>query len=64
MSDRIFTVRERTDRNGLIMPITLIDDAVVFLFPDVHPDAVLAVDFQGALRVPDDGTTYGLPPGA
>ena len=45
------------------MPISLVDDGVVFSFPDIHPDAVLSVEFQSTLRVPDDGTTYGLPPG-
>lgn len=45
------------------MPISLVDHSVLFYFPEVHPDAVLSVDFQSTLRVPDDGTTYGLPPG-
>ena len=44
------------------MPISLVDHSVLFYFPQVHADAVLSVDFQSTLRVPDDGTTYGLPP--
>jgi len=32
-------------------------------FPEVHADAVLTIDFQRTLRIPDDGTTYPLPPG-
>jgi hypothetical protein len=45
------------------VPISLVGHSVLFYFPEVHPDAVLSVDFQSTLRVPDDGTTYGLPPG-
>ena len=45
------------------MPISLVGHSVLLYFPEVHPDAVLSVDFQSTLRVPDDGTTYGLPPG-
>jgi hypothetical protein len=29
----------------------------------VHPDAVLRVEFQRTLRIPDDGREYPLPPG-
>ncbi|MCZ4552193.1 hypothetical protein [Gordonia rubripertincta] len=37
-------------------------DTLVFSFPEVHADAVLNVRFHRTLRVPDDETTYGLPP--
>jgi len=43
--------------------IELRHDALVFSFPEVHPDAVLHVDFQRTLRIPDDGRDYPLPPG-
>ncbi|WP_439576297.1 hypothetical protein [Elioraea sp.] len=39
------------------------DDALQFAFPEVHPDAVLRIDFQRTLRVPDDGQRHFLPPG-
>jgi hypothetical protein len=43
--------------------IELRQDALVFSFPEVHPDAVLKVEFQRTLRIPDDGCDYPLPPG-
>ena len=43
--------------------IELKADSLVFSFPEVHRDAVLRVDFQRTLRIPDDGTDYPLPPG-
>jgi hypothetical protein len=43
--------------------IELKNDALVFSFPEVHPDAVLSVQFQRTLRIPDDGRTYPLPAG-
>ena len=43
--------------------ITLEQDRLVFRFPDVHADAVCAIDFQRTLRIPDNGKTYPLPPG-
>src|SRR3712207_3544367 len=43
--------------------IELQGDALVFRFPDVHQDAVLRVQFQRTLRIPDDGRDYPLPPG-
>ena len=43
--------------------IRLEHDSLVFAFPDVHPDAVLRIDFQRTLRIPDDASTYFLPPG-
>jgi hypothetical protein len=43
--------------------IELDADQLVFSFPDVHPDAILRINFQRTLRIPDDGRTYPLPPG-
>lgn len=43
--------------------IELRQDTLVFRFPEVHPDAVLRIDFQRTLRIPDDDRTYPLPPG-
>ena len=43
--------------------IQLKDDALVFRFPEVHPEAGLTIDFQRTLRIPDDGDEYPLPPG-
>lgn len=43
--------------------ITLEEDALVVTFPEVHPAAVLRLDFQRTLRIPDDGRAYPLPPG-
>ncbi|MCE9614871.1 MAG: hypothetical protein K8T26_11380 [Lentisphaerae bacterium] len=43
--------------------IELKRDALVFSFPEVHPSAVLSVDFQRTLRIPDDDKDYPLPPG-
>lgn len=34
-----------------------------FRFPDHHQDAILSIDFQRTLRIPDDGKRYKLPPG-
>ncbi|WP_137127118.1 hypothetical protein [Roseomonas sp. HF4] len=45
------------------MALGLDDDALVFEFPEIHPDAVLRVEFQRTLRVPDDGRRHHLPPG-
>ena len=43
--------------------IELIDDRLIFTFPEVHPDAKLTIEFQRTLRIPDDGKNYPLPPG-
>ena len=43
--------------------LELKNDALVFSFPDVHPHAVLRIDFQRTLRIPDDAHTYHLPAG-
>ena len=36
---------------------------LVFTFPKIHPEAELKITFQRTLRIPDDETTYSLPPG-
>lgn len=38
-------------------------DDLVFSFPEVHPLAACAVDFQRTLRIPDDDEVYPLPAG-
>src|SRR3954469_2790204 len=43
--------------------IELKNDSLVFSFPDVSPDALLSIDFQRTLRIPDDEESYPLPPG-
>jgi len=43
--------------------IELRDDSLVFHFPDHHRNALLSIDFQRTLRIPDDGKEYPLPPG-
>ncbi len=43
--------------------IELERDTLVFSFPEVHRDAVLRIDFQRTLRIPDDDRAYPLPPG-
>ena len=43
--------------------IEIKDDALVFAFPEVHPEARLRIDFQRTLRIPDDGKDYPLPSG-
>ncbi len=43
--------------------IELREDALLFRFPEVHPDAELAINFQRTLRIPDDEKSYPLPPG-
>lgn len=43
--------------------IELKNDRLVFAFPELHADAVLEVELQRTLRIPDDGRTYPLPPG-
>jgi hypothetical protein len=45
------------------MMIELKHDRLVFSFPEVHADAVLHVEFQRTLRIPDDDRDYPLPPG-
>ena len=43
--------------------VELIGDALVFSFPEIHPTAALRIEFVRTLRIPDDGSTYPLPPG-
>ena len=43
--------------------ITLERSKLVFRFPDVHEQAVCAIEFQRTLRIPDDERDYPLPPG-
>jgi hypothetical protein len=43
--------------------IELKNDALVFRFPEVHEEAVLRIEFQRTLRIPDDDRDYTLPPG-
>lgn len=43
--------------------IELKSDRLVVSFPEVTRDAVLTIDFQRTLRIPDDGKDYPLPPG-
>lgn len=43
--------------------IELQQDRLVIRFPEVHSDAVLHVEFQRTLRIPDDERSYALPPG-
>lgn len=43
--------------------VTLEHHRLVFRFPEVDPDAVMAVNFQRTLRIPDDNRDYPLPPG-
>jgi len=43
--------------------IELRRDALEFRFPEVHADAILRIDFQRTLRIPDGDREYPLPPG-
>ena len=43
--------------------LEIIDNALVFTFPEVHPKAQLAVSFMRTLRVPDNGKDHPLPTG-
>lgn len=42
--------------------LELLNDTLVFSFPEVHPDAVLEVVLHRTFRIPDDGKKYPLPP--
>ncbi len=44
------------------MALSIDRDRLYFEFPEVHTDAELSVTFHRTVRVPDDGTTYPLPP--
>lgn len=43
--------------------IELIQNQLVFSFPEIHPDARCMIGFQRTLRLPDDNKAYPLPPG-
>ncbi|MEX0891204.1 MAG: hypothetical protein WEB88_03465 [Gemmatimonadota bacterium] len=43
--------------------IELREDGLVFTAPEVHPEAVLRVELERTLRIPDDDRSYPLPPG-
>jgi len=43
--------------------IELLDNELIFSFPEVHPSARLSIQFQRTLRIPDDNKEYPLPPG-
>jgi len=45
------------------MALELIENALVFSFPDVHPEAKVSIQFVRTLRIPDDESSYSLPPG-
>ena len=38
-------------------------DNLRFTFPEIHEDAVLDIEFERTLRIPDDDNSYPLPPG-
>lgn len=43
--------------------IELRNDVMEFRFPELHGEAVLRVELQRTLRIPDDGRDHSLPPG-
>lgn len=43
--------------------IEITNDSLHITFADIHPDARLSIDLQRTLRIPDDDSTYPLPPG-
>ncbi|HDO25449.1 MAG TPA: hypothetical protein ENG95_02235 [Nitrospirae bacterium] len=43
--------------------IELLNNRLVFSFPEVHPEARFSISFQKTLRIPDDNKEYPLPPG-
>lgn len=43
--------------------IELKNDQLIVQYPEVHREAVLSIEFQRTLRIPDDGHDYPLPPG-
>jgi len=42
--------------------LQLINNTLLFAFPNVHPDCKVGVEFIRTFRIPDDGKTYPLPP--
>jgi hypothetical protein len=43
--------------------IELKNNELVFSFPEVHKQARMSIEFQRTLRIPDDESSYSLPPG-
>lgn len=43
--------------------IEIKDNKLIVSFPEVHPKAKGAIEFQRTLRIPDDNRSYDLPPG-
>lgn len=43
--------------------IEIQNNQLVFTFPEVHASAMMRIDFQRTLRIPDDGKDYPLLPG-
>ena len=43
--------------------IELLKNSLNFSLPEVHENAKISIDFQRTLRIPDDDSTYFLPPG-
>ena len=43
--------------------VELDSNKLVFSFPEIHPNAICEIEFQRALRIPDDNQSYPLPPG-
>lgn len=43
--------------------IELLNEQLIFRFPEVHKEAVCSINFQRTLRIPDDNREYFLPPG-
>jgi len=43
--------------------IELKRDNLIISFPEVHEDAVMSLEFQRTLRIPDDDAVHYLPPG-
>lgn len=43
--------------------IELKNDTLVFSYPEVHEHAVLGIEFERTLRIPDDAKDHPLPPG-
>jgi hypothetical protein len=42
--------------------LELLNNQLVFRFPEVHPECMLTVTLHRTLRIPDDGKEYPLPP--
>lgn len=42
--------------------LEIVNNTLVFSFPEVHPDAKLTITLHRTVRIPDDGKAYDLPP--